>query len=162
MLSKEFSFSSFPITVKKKKILIYPPGYVLSHSVMSDSLRPHGLWLPRLLYPWNFPGKDTGVSCHFLLQGIFPTQEFNPCFLHHLCWQADSLLLSYLGSPYPPVHIINVPFCTFPYYCSLNLLQVLTFSWGTYTFPQIFHPSFSIYRAQSLTFWALACGGLGK
>ena len=28
----------------------------------------------RLLCPWNFPGKTTGVSCHFLLQGSFPTQ----------------------------------------------------------------------------------------
>ena len=28
------------------------------------------------------PGKDTGVGCHFLLQGIFPTQEPNPCLLH--------------------------------------------------------------------------------
>ena len=32
----------------------------------------------RLLYPWNFSGKDTGVVCHFLLQGIFPTQGSNP------------------------------------------------------------------------------------
>ena len=34
------------------------------------------------LYPWYFPGKDTGVVCHFLLQGIFPTQGLNPGFLH--------------------------------------------------------------------------------
>ena len=33
---------------------------------------------PRLLYPWDFPGKNTGVGCHFLLQGIFLTQELNP------------------------------------------------------------------------------------
>ena len=26
----------------------------------------------RLLRPWDFPGKSTGVGCHFLLQGIFP------------------------------------------------------------------------------------------
>ena len=36
----------------------------------------------RLLRPWNFPGKDTGVGCHFLLQGIFPTQGSNPGLLH--------------------------------------------------------------------------------
>ena len=35
-----------------------------SHSVMFDSLRPHGLQLTRLLGPWNFPGKSTGVDCH--------------------------------------------------------------------------------------------------
>ena len=49
---------------------------------MSDSLRPHGLQPTRLLHPWNFPGKSTGVGCHFLLQGIFPTQGSNsglPC-----------------------------------------------------------------------------------
>ena len=28
--------------------------------------------------PWDFPGKNTGVGCHFLLQGIFPNQELNP------------------------------------------------------------------------------------
>ena len=42
---------------------------------MSNSLRPHGLSPTRLLCPWDFPGKSTGVDCHFLLQGIFPIQE---------------------------------------------------------------------------------------
>ena len=45
-------------------------------------------------YPWDFPGKRTGVGCHFLLQRIFPTQGLNPCFLH---WQADSLSQRHLG-----------------------------------------------------------------
>ena len=36
-------------------------------SVMSDSLRPHGLQPTRLLHPWEFPGKSTGVGCHCLL-----------------------------------------------------------------------------------------------
>ena len=43
-----------------------------SHSVMSDSLQPHGLQPTRLLPPWDFPGKSTGVGCHCLL-----------CFVHH-------------------------------------------------------------------------------
>ena len=34
-----------------------------SHSVLSDSLRPHGLQPTRLLRPWDFPGKSTGVGC---------------------------------------------------------------------------------------------------
>ena len=42
---------------------------------MSDSLRPHGLQPIRLLCPWDFPDKSAGVDCHFLLQGIFLTQE---------------------------------------------------------------------------------------
>ena len=44
---------------------------------MSDSLRPHGLLPTSLLCPWDFPGKNTRVGCHFLLQGIFPTQGLN-------------------------------------------------------------------------------------
>ena len=39
-----------------------------SRSVMSDSLRPHGLQPSRLLHPWDFPGKNTGVGCHCLLR----------------------------------------------------------------------------------------------
>ena len=35
-----------------------------------------------LLHPWDFPGKNTGVGCHSLLQGIFPTQGSNPGLLH--------------------------------------------------------------------------------
>ena len=38
-----------------------------SHSVVSDSWRPHVLQPPRLLCPWDFPGKSTGVGCHRLL-----------------------------------------------------------------------------------------------
>ncbi|MGE2757601.1 hypothetical protein, partial [Escherichia coli] len=49
----------------------------------------------RLLCPWDFPGKNTGVGCHFLLQGIFPTQGSNPHLLH---WQVDSLPLSHQGN----------------------------------------------------------------
>ena len=49
---------------------------------MCDSLRPHGLYPTRLLRPWNFPGKSTEVGCHFLLQGIFPTQGLNPGLPH--------------------------------------------------------------------------------
>ena len=35
---------------------------MLSHSVVSDSLRLHGLWPFRLLCPWDFPSKNTGVG----------------------------------------------------------------------------------------------------
>ena len=48
---------------------------------------PHGLQPTRFLCPWDFPGKNTRVGCHFLLQGIFLTQELNPQPLH---WQAAS------------------------------------------------------------------------
>ena len=57
-------------------------------------------WIVACQAPWNFPGKNTGVKCHFLLQGIFLTQGLNPSFLCFLHWQADSLPLPYLGSPW--------------------------------------------------------------
>ena len=49
----------------------------VSCSVLPDYLWPHGLQPTRLLCSWDFPGKDTGVDCHFLLQGIFATQGWN-------------------------------------------------------------------------------------
>ena len=53
-----------------------------SRSAMSDSSGPHGLYPTSLLCPWNFPGKSTGVGCHFLLQGLFLMQGLNPGLLH--------------------------------------------------------------------------------
>ena len=49
---------------------------------MSDSLWPHGLQTTRLLCPWSSPGRNTGVGCHFLLHGIFPSQGSNTAILH--------------------------------------------------------------------------------
>ena len=60
------------------------------------TLWPHGLQPTRLFCPWDSPGKNTGVGCHFLLQGIFPTQELNPRLLH--CGWILSCL-SHQGSP---------------------------------------------------------------
>ena len=54
----------------------------LAMYITVDSLQPHGLQPARLLHPWDFPGKNTGVGCHFLLQGIFPTQGQNPDLPH--------------------------------------------------------------------------------
>ena len=48
-----------------------------SHSVVSYSLWPHGLYSP-----WNSPSHNTGVGSLSLLQGIFPTQGLNPGLLH--------------------------------------------------------------------------------
>ena len=73
---------------------------VLSHSVISYCLWPHGLKPFRLLCPWDFPGKDTRMGCHFLPQGIFLTQGSNMCLLHLLHWHANSLPLSHQGNPY--------------------------------------------------------------
>ena len=65
--------------------------------VMSDSFQPYGLQPARLLCPWDSPGKNTGVGCHALLQGIFQTQGLNPdllsCrrILYHLSHQGKPI-----------------------------------------------------------------------
>ena len=69
----------------------------VSHSFVFDFLQPHGLQPIRFLCPYDSPGKNTGVGCHFLLQGIFSTQGLNSGLLH--CRQI-LYHLSYQGSPY--------------------------------------------------------------
>ena len=71
--------------------------------IMSNSLRPHGLYSP-----WNSPGQNTGVSSLSLLQGILPTQESNPGLPHpvsaaQLCRRDQRVEERLLGSsPAPP------------------------------------------------------------
>ena len=69
----------------------------IRHSLCYSSLSRVSLfavpWTVARLCPWDFPGKNTGVGCHFLLKGIFPTQGSNPGLLH---WQVDSLPLSHI------------------------------------------------------------------
>ena len=59
-------------------------------------LRCHGVQPTRLLCPWYFPGKNTGMGCRFLLQGIFLTQGWSLGLLH---WQVSSSPLSHQESP---------------------------------------------------------------
>ena len=66
------------------------------------TLQPHGPWLTRLLCPWGFPGKNTRVGPHALLQGIIPTQGWNPRLLH--C-QAVLYLWAAWEAP-----VLNIPF----------------------------------------------------
>ena len=75
----EISLQFIPLCHEPK---IEKPLKKRSLSVVSDSLRPHGLWPTKLLHPWDFPGKSTGTGCHFLLQGIFLTQGLNPGLPH--------------------------------------------------------------------------------
>ena len=96
--SRQEYWSGWPFPSPYMHINIWGSTCMLSYSVMSNSLTPCGLKPTGLLCPCKFPGKDTGVGCHFLLQGIFPNQGLNPCLLWLLHWQADSLPLSHLGS----------------------------------------------------------------
>ena len=58
------------------------------------------LYSARLLSPWNSPGKNTGVSCHFLFQRIFPTQRCKLHVLSLLNWQVDCLPPALLGKSF--------------------------------------------------------------
>ena len=83
-------------------------------SIPRWSINSNLLWFSRLQLfcnsmEYSLPGslpmefsKNIGVGCHFLLQGIFLTQELNP---HLLDWQAGSLPLSHQGSPLTAIRI---------------------------------------------------------
>ena len=88
--------------------------YVCACSVVSDSSETPWTVAAKLLCPWNSPGKNTGVGCHFLLQGVFPTQGSIPCLL---CWQWI-LSTEPLGSP------LGMYRCTFNI-CRVNGVQDL-------------------------------------
>ena len=73
-------------------------GIILELGLNPASLAPEKAMAPhsstlawKILCPWDFLGKNTGVGCHFPLQGIFPTRGSNLCLLR---WQAGSLQLS--------------------------------------------------------------------
>ena len=106
------------------------------------------LWDPctRLLCPWKSPGKNTGVGCHSLLQGIFLTLGLNLSLLH---WQADPLPFEPLGKPiskscwlllqHPPrnlpaSHHLHSPTLVVPPYPGL-LVSLFTLSPIIYAFP---------------------------
>ena len=61
---------------------------------MSNSVRPHGPWPARLLCPWESPGKNTEVGCHFLLQ-LSPGICSNSCPLSWWCYPTISYIYIY-------------------------------------------------------------------
>ena len=83
--SRQEYWSRLPLTSPIKDTWSYKLSVSVSCPVVPDSLRPHGLQPTRLLCPSDFPGKDTGMGCHFLLQRILPIQGLIPGLLH--CWQ---------------------------------------------------------------------------
>ena len=86
-----YSYCGLPNT---DKLINYTLHYVASE--VSDSVWPHGP--PGSSCLWGSPGKNTGVVCHALLQGIFPTQGWNLFLLSLLHWQAGSLPLTPPGN----------------------------------------------------------------
>ena len=97
----------------------------VSHSVMSDSLWPNGLQPTGLLYPWNCPGEHTGVACHFLLQGIFPTQKLNQVLLY--CRQI-LYHLSHQGSPFRKLRM-DIHDVHWPKKCEHQWLCITVYWW---------------------------------
>ena len=105
--------------------------------VMSDSLKHHGRQPTRFLCPWNSPGRNTGLGCHFLLQGIFQTQESNQGLLH--CRQIF-YCLSYQRSSYINHLILCHPF---------HLLPSIFLASGTFSMSQLFISSGQIIGASA-------------
>ena len=84
----------------------------------------HSSTIARLLCPWDFPGKNIGVDCHSLLQGIFPTQGSN---LGLLPWGWILYCLSHVESPNKC--IISV-ICSCPtLFLSHRILQARILDW---------------------------------
>ena len=109
-----------------------------SCSVVPNSLQPHGLQPTRLFCPRDFPGKDPGVGCHFLLRGIFLTQGSNLDLLHcrqiphHLSyevWEEKSKTpWSSLTHPYLPKFKYIQNLITFSYFQSFQRILLICHS----------------------------------
>ena len=84
------------------QVINFPKNESESHSVMSGSLRPHGLQPTRLLRPWDLSGKSTGVGCYFAFSRIATYQQrtlwskLKEVALHSTttCWQEAKFLQS--------------------------------------------------------------------
>ena len=97
-------YNSLPSVYKKRKTrhvyYLHLFGSMCAKSVSHVRLFATQ-WTITLLCPWNFPGKNTGVGCHFLFQGLFPTQRLK---LHLLHCQVYFLSLYHPGSPFISIH----------------------------------------------------------
>ena len=85
------------------KVVPYIPETMKSETVVKQWKQscltlcdPMDCSLATLLHPWDSAGKNTGVGCHALLQGILPTQGSKPGLLH---WKQILYHLSHQGSP---------------------------------------------------------------
>ena len=78
------------------EVITLNPSMVWCVNLIPLKLWPHELQPARLLCPWDFSVKSTGVGCHFLLQGIIRTQGSNPGLLH---WRVNSFLSEPPGKP---------------------------------------------------------------
>ena len=108
----------------------------LSHVQLSATPWTAALQAPLSI---DFPGKNTGVGCHFLLQGIFLIQGSNPYLLHLLHWQVDSLPL---GSPSGKLRKGKEIFLCLPLFSCLQLKRIFRPKWhilGWHILPPFIH-----------------------
>ena len=142
---------------------------MLSHSVGSDFLQPHGLQPTRLLCPWDYPGKSTRIGCHFLLQGIFLTQECNRIstlaggfFTTSITWEAPHLhtndsqtckyqlaFQTYISNSYP-THTD-----CFTLMSNKSKPNISKVNWHPTAIPSAFHPNNKPNTTQTLKLWPL-------
>ena len=119
--------------------------YLLSGSVVSD---PLDCSLPDSSLAWDFPGKNTGMGCHFLFQGILLTQGLSLCLLHCSGFFLSSVtgeahftrssvmsipVSQFIPSHHPPSptwcpHVCSLCLC--PYFCFANRL-ISTIFWDS-------------------------------
>ena len=95
--------------------------------------KPRDCSPPGLFCSWDFPGKNTGVSCYFLLQGIFLTQGWDPCFLTSPALAGRFFTTAPLGKPVFYYLVLREPLVSLKYgfWVSLQGLAVLfEASWG--------------------------------
>ena len=117
---------------------------MFSCSVMSDSM---DCSLPGP----SVHGKNNGVGCHFLLQGIFPSQESNLCLLQPLHWQVEPL--SHLGSPlYPgPKGPCTILYSSTSYH--LRFFVCLFFHWRFwFDFSHTWHLGISFFPSSEFSY----------
>ena len=79
----------------------------------------------RLVCPWDFPDKNTGVGCHFLPHMIFLTQGLSPHLLCLLYWQADSLSLNHWGSHHINGTVKYLSFCVCVILLNMSFSKVI-------------------------------------
>ena len=112
-----------------------------------DSVLPHGLWPSGLFCPWDFPGKNTGVGCRFLLQWFFPTQEMDPSLWPLLHLQADSL---------PPESLLKpcMSCSNYHFHSQTEAIAILKY---VYNFALILHIAFAEKKKITLLVYVVFC-----
>ena len=143
--------------------LLFSTSKSVSHSVVSDSLQPHGL--PGSSVHGDSPGKNTEVGCHSLLQGVFLIQGLNLGLLH--CRQF-LYRLSHQGSLFSikaaPIYIFinsvqGLPFlCTLINTCYLFCVLVILTGVRWYLIKDMIFPWWLVMLDTfSYTYWPFVC-----